>query len=200
MLTLVRHGRTVANAGGRLQGRVDHPLDDLGHRQAEAAASSLVDAAVGVVVASPLRRAVETAEKIASATGSELRIDDRFIELDYGEFDDQPLASVSPETWARWRTDPEFAPPGGERLADLNRRVWAGLDDLAPIAREQHVVMVSHVSPMKSAVAWALGVEHELSWNLHVAQAAMCRIQFRGPRTALTSFNDVSHLEGIETP
>ena len=74
----------VEVAGGLVrqqQGRVDHPLDDLGHRQAEAAASSLVDAAVGVVVASPLRRAVETAEKSASATGSELRIDDKEVRL-----------------------------------------------------------------------------------------------------------------------
>ena len=52
MLLLARHGRTDANAGGLLQGRVDHPLDDLGRRQAAAVARSLVD--VDVVVSSPL--------------------------------------------------------------------------------------------------------------------------------------------------
>lgn len=197
MLTLVRHGRTVANAGGRLQGRVDHGLDDVGRLQAAAAAEALTGSSVETIVSSPLVRARQTAEIIGSTLGVEVVIDERFIELDYGDFDDQPLSSVSAETWARWRTDPEFAPPGGERLVDLNRRVWDGLDQWSATARREHMVIVSHVSPMKASVAWALGVADELSWRMQVAQAAMCRIEFRGERPALTAFNDVSHLAAL---
>ncbi len=195
MLTLVRHGRTVANAGGLLQGRVDHPLDDLGRRQAAAVAASLVD--VDVVVSSPLARARATAEAIASTHGIDVHVDERFIELDYGDYDQRPLSSIPASTWAEWQADPEFAPPGGERLLDLRQRVWPALESWAPTAQDQHLVVVSHVSPMKAAVQWALGVDTEISWRMQLATASICRIEFRGTRPSLTLFNDIHHLDGL---
>ncbi len=67
------------------------------------------------VVASPLLRTRQT----AAAFGAAVEIDDRFIELDYGEYDGLPLADVPAELWDRWRTDSDFAPPGGESLVAL---------------------------------------------------------------------------------
>jgi broad specificity phosphatase PhoE len=183
VLVLVRHGQTDANARGLLQGRVDLPLSELGRRQAQALAA-LVPTDARVVV-SPLRRAQET----AAAFGREIEVDERWIELDYGELDGRPIADVPEELWQRWRADVDFAPPGGESLATLGRRVRTACEDLAAEATEADIVVVSHVSPIKAAVAWALGVGDELSWRLHVAPASVTRIAVRGGWGVLTTFN-----------
>ncbi len=192
MLFVVRHGRTEANASGLLLGRADPELDDVGRRQAAQIAAVIPEGAT--VVSSPLARCRQTAAAIVSE--DQIAIDERFIELDYGDFDLQPLSEISAETWAEWRADPNFAPPNGESLNALGERVWAGLGDLAEAAVTGDVVVVAHVSPIKAAVAWALGVGMDISWRSHVAQASIVRIAVseRGP--SLHAFNDVSHLAG----
>ena len=83
MLILVRHGRTQANLEGRLQGRLDQDLDDRGRQQAVAIAAYVQDRCeVKLVVSSPLKRAVQT----AAAFGRPVEIDDRWMELSYGEY------------------------------------------------------------------------------------------------------------------
>jgi len=196
MLIVVRHGRTAANAAGLLQGRVDNPLDDVGRAQAEAIADVLVGCHRPVVVASPLRRARETADAVARRLGAPVQIDDRFVELDYGVLDGVPTKDVGADTWARWRVDPDFAPESGESLATLQTRVAAACTDLAETAAERDVLVFSHVSPIKAVVAWALGVGPEITWRLHVAQATITRVR-TGPTIALTSFNEIAHLDGI---
>jgi alpha-ribazole phosphatase len=101
----------------------------------------------------------------------------------------RPIADVPEELWQRWRADVDFAPPGGESLATLGRRVRTACEDLAAEATEADIVVVSHVSPIKAAVAWALGVGDELSWRLHVAPASVTRIAVRGGWGVLTTFN-----------
>ncbi|MBK9181149.1 MAG: histidine phosphatase family protein [Acidimicrobiales bacterium] len=191
MLILVRHGRTAANAGGLLLGRLDPPLDEVGRRQAEALAAALPAGAR--LVSSPLRRARQTAEAIA-AGGTPVEIDDRWVELDYGEYDGVPLGDVPSEVWARWRAEPGFAPSGGESLADLGTRVRAACDDLVPVASGADVVVVSHVSPIKAAVAWALGVGDGVSWRTHLDPASITTVGI-GPRgPVLRGFNERTHL------
>lgn len=187
MLILVRHGRTPANAAGLLQGRLDQDLDDHGRAQAVAVAAYLQRGHdVDVVVSSPLRRARQTAEEF----GRPVEIDERWLELAYGEYEGTPHSEVPSEVWQRWRTDPGFTPEGGESLAALDERVRAACADLVERASRQDVVVVSHVSPMKSAVAWALGVGVEISFNCHLDQAAVCRIAFRAGRPVLQTFNE----------
>jgi broad specificity phosphatase PhoE len=183
MLILVRHGRTAANAGGLLLGRADPPLDDLGRRQAGALAAVVTGA--GRVVSSPLRRARETAELL----GLPVEVDERWVELDYGELDGLPITEVPPDLWRRWRADVAFTPPGGESLAALGERVRAACVDVAEEAARSDVVVVSHVSPIKAAVAWALGVGDELAWRLHVAPGSVTRIAVRDGAGLLSSFN-----------
>ena len=185
-LTLLRHGRTTANAGGLLQGRVDNPLDDVGERQAVAAAAAI--GPVDRVIASPLLRAQQT----AAAFGVEIETDERWIELDYGEWDGRPVRDVPPETWAQWRTDLSLRPPGGETLEELGERVRTALTDLAKDPNG-HVVVVSHVSPIKAAVAWGLGVGDEVSWRTRLTTGSFSQLDLRGP--SLTAFNVVPDLD-----
>ena len=188
MLILVRHGRTAANASGLLLGRADPPLDDLGLAQATGIATEL--GPVARVVTSPLARTRSTAE----ALGAPITVDERWLELDYGDWDQRPLRDVSPGEWATWMADPTFAPPGGESLEDLGRRVRAACDDLAEEAAERDVVVVSHVSPIKAAVAWALDSGDDVTWHLFLAPASITRISTAGGRRVLQAFNQTAHL------
>jgi len=191
-LFVVRHGRTEANASGLLLGRADPELDDTGLRQATEIAAVLPRGAR--VVSSPLRRCVETANAVADRGVGEVVTDDRLLELDYGEFDLRPLAEIPAETWARWRTDPGFRPPGGETLRELASRVGAALDAQVGDATDGDVVVVTHVSPIKAALAWALGVGVEISWRSFVAQASITQIAVTDRGPSLHTFNSVSHL------
>lgn len=195
MILVARHGRTASNASGLLLGRADPPLDELGVAQAEQLAASLAGSSqIRRIVSSPLTRTLQTASAVAAAVGCEVEIDDRFVELDYGDWDQRPLAEVTPEEWREWRDDLRFAPPGGESIAALGERVRAGLDALAPEASCDDVLVVSHVSPIKAAVAWAVGGTDEMAWRLFVAPASLTRIATTGPQPSLHSFNDRSHL------
>jgi broad specificity phosphatase PhoE len=199
MIVLVRHGRTTANARGVLLGRADPDLDDEGTRQVAAVARACAGLDVARVVTSPLGRCRATADAIARTIagvddGVPVQIDDRWVELDYGELDGRPLGDVPRETWDAWRADVTWRPPGGETLAELGERVRAACTALAADAAERDVVVVSHVSPIKAAVAWALGVGDEVAWRLWVAPASISRIGTTGGARSLRSFNEVGHL------
>jgi broad specificity phosphatase PhoE len=191
VLILVRHGRTQANREGRLQGRLDQDLDDHGRRQALAVAAYVQERCqVDHVVSSPLRRAAQT----AATFGLPVEIDDRWMELAYGQYEGTPQADVPSEVWSLWRDDPHFTPEGGESLAALDTRVRAACKELLARAATSNVVVVSHVSPMKSAVAWALGVGIDISFNCHLDHASVCRIAIRGDRPVLHTFNETAPL------
>lgn len=188
MLIFIRHGRTEANARGLLLGHADPGLDDHGMEQA-ARLSELVGP-VDIVVSSPLRRARETAAYV----GIDVEIDDRFIELDYGEYDGRPVGEVPAQVWAEWKRDISFRPPGGETLAELGVRVRAGCEDWAVAGAERDVAIVSHVSPIKAATAWALGVTDEVGWRTFVSPASVTRVGVVGGAPVLRSFNEVVRI------
>jgi broad specificity phosphatase PhoE len=191
MLILVRHGQSIHNAGNQLSGRADVALTDEGRAQADAVAASLGSVGdVTRVISSPLLRAQQT----AAAFGHPVELDDRWIEVDYGDFDGVPVDSVPAETWKAWRADPEFAPPGGESLAAVGHRVRAACADLMADATDGRVVVVSHVSPIKAAVAWALGVDDRVAWRMFLSPASVTCIGVGVRGASLQSFNVTTHL------
>jgi broad specificity phosphatase PhoE len=196
VIVLVRHGRTDANARGLLLGRADPALDDEGRLQAARLAAALGPLDGARVVTSPLARCRQTAEAIVAASGHDvpLDVDDAWIELDYGAFDGLVAGDVPAATWAAWRADVAWTPEGGESLAALGARVRVACETLAKEARDRDVVVVTHVSPMKAAVAWALGVGDEVAWRMWVGPASISRIGFAGASPLLRSFNEVAHL------
>jgi broad specificity phosphatase PhoE len=190
-LIVVRHGRTEANAGRRLLGRLDLPLDDLGTAQAAALVAAV--GPVDQVVSSPLLRTRQT----AAGFDAPVSIDERLVELDYGEYDGLPLDEVPASMWSGMRGDPGYAPPGGESLTALHTRVEEALDELSDLARQETVVLVTHVSPIKAAVTWALGVGDDVVWRLFVSPASISRIGIGEGGPILQSFNEVGHLAGL---
>ncbi|HUR77264.1 MAG TPA: histidine phosphatase family protein [Acidimicrobiales bacterium] len=201
MLILARHGRTAANAQRLLLGRMDLPLDDVGLRQAVAVGGALGKPGVMPVriIASPLGRALETARAIAAACRiDDVQTDERWLEVDYGDFDGEPLADVPGEVWQHWRSDPSWTPPNGESLADVGVRVRAACEDLAGDAASADVVVVSHVSPIKAAVAWAVGTGDQAAWRLFCDVASISRVRTRDDgHPTLVSWNETAHLADL---
>jgi len=191
VLVLVRHGEAAGNAAGLLLGRTDSPLTDRGRAQAAALGGAV--GAVGRLVTSPLGRAVDTAGALGLDVPAE--VDERWVEVDYGEFEGQALGSVPAEVWARWRGDPGYRPPGGESLAEVGVRVRDACDELfarpgAGARADTDVVVVSHVSPIKAAVAWALGTGDAVAWRLYLATASITRIAWGVDGPVLQRYNE----------
>lgn len=189
MIVFVRHGESGHNAEGRLGGRIETELTERGRAQVRAVADTVASFEPARVVASPSIRTRDTGAAIAAAIGRSLATDDRLVELDYGEWDGRRIDEVTSDEWRRWRGDPSFAPPGGESLEDVRARVVG-------FAREEldageTVVAVSHVSPIKAAVAWALGVSDAVAFRMRLDLASITRLDV-GPQ--LVSFNETAHL------
>jgi broad specificity phosphatase PhoE len=189
-LVLVRHGQTDANAAGLLLGVTDPPLNDAGRAQAAAVAERVAALMPGRIVTSPLLRTIQTAEAIAAVCGCTVEIEDRLIEVDYGEYDGLPFAEIPTDLIRRWRTDADFAPPGGESLASVGVRMAAlGAEILGALGPEA-VVAVSHVSPIKAAVCWALGLPDLASWRMRLDNASVTRLAPGPEGPVLLSFNE----------
>jgi broad specificity phosphatase PhoE len=191
----VRHGESSANAQALLVGRSDVELTEKGRAQA-ASVRQLLPGPVRSLRTSPLQRARATAA--ALDLGLPAEVDARWIEVDYGEYDCQPLREVPADVWLEWRRNPDFRPPGGETLAEVDARVGAACDELfaqdgaGARATDGDVVVVSHVTPIKAAVAWALGVGGEIAWRLHLQTASVTRIGWGNGVPVLHGFNQVA--------
>ena len=168
-----------------MQGRIDLPIDEVGREQAAAVTSVLPK--VDRVVCSPSLRARQTAEVF----GIEPELDERWLEMDYGDFDGVAMADVPRDLWAQWISDPNFRPAGGESLQEMGDRVFAACDDLLEAARTTDIVVVSHATPIKAAMAWALGVDVTITWRSQIDQASVTKILIRDRGPALHAFNIV---------
>jgi ribonuclease H / adenosylcobalamin/alpha-ribazole phosphatase len=195
---LLRHGQTPMSVQKRYAGRSDVPLTDVGVQQAAAAAKRLASAGIGVIVTSPLLRAVQTAQEVAAVTGAAVVTDDGFRETDFGAWEGLTFAEVRdrwPSEVTIWLADPEVAPPGGESFTDVSARVTAALGRVLADRQGQRVLIVSHVTPIKTLVAAALLAPPAALFRMHLDVAALCEIDWYADGPAvLRSFNDTGHL------
>jgi probable phosphoglycerate mutase len=160
-LLLVRHGQSEWNAAGLMQGQTAHvPLTELGHQQAASAAAELAGlgragAGPGALISSDLRRAVQTAEHCAAATGLLVSTTPALREQGYGVLEGRP----SRELWdvVDW-TDPHWSAEGGESLAQLHARVAGFLDQLRADPPAKVVALVTHGDTIRAAQAVVAGL------------------------------------------
>jgi len=195
---LLRHGQTPTSVQKRYAGRTDAPLTDTGVQQAAAAAKRLAQAGIAAIVSSPLQRTVRTAEEVSAATGVPVVTDDGFRETDFGAWEGLTFAEVRerwPSEMTAWLADPSVAPPGGESFAQVSERVTAALHRVLAERAGQTVLVVSHVTPIKTLVAAALLAPPAALFRMHLDVAALCEIDWYpdGP-AVLRSYNDTAHL------
>jgi probable phosphoglycerate mutase len=186
------------SAEKRYAGTSDVPLTDAGAGQAAAAAKRLASAELDVIVTSPLPRASQTAEAVASAVGASVVVDEGFRETDFGAWEGLTFAAVRdrwPDEMAAWLADPSVAPPAGESFVAVRERVRAALDRVLAGYQSRRVLIVSHVTPIKTLVALALQAPPVALYRMHLDVAALCEIDWYADGPAvLRSFNDTAHL------
>jgi broad specificity phosphatase PhoE/ribonuclease HI len=198
-LLMLRHGQTEHSAQHRYSGRADLPLTELGERQAAAAAARLATTdGVTAVVSSPLLRARQTAQPVADALGVPLTVHDGLIETDFGAWEGLTFAEArarDPELHGRWLTDTSVAPPGGESMDAVHRRVRRVRDQLIAEHDAATLVVVSHVTPTKALLRMALDAGPSLLHRLHLDVASLSVAEFYpdGPAT-VRLVNDTGHL------
>jgi probable phosphoglycerate mutase len=193
VIILIRHGQSTTNELGLLVGRSNPPLTVYGRDQARLLIPHLLD--VREVWCSPLDRAISTARLAVPSV--EPVVKESFIEVDYGSLEGQSLASITDDQWRQFEGDHQRPLKDGESLIDVDARVYAELDALLADrtsslhSDDDHLAIVSHVSPIKSAVTWALGVSGSAAWRMRIDNGSMTVLATRRSTPALIRSNVV---------
>lgn len=195
---LLRHGQTELSGERRFSGRTDIPLTKEGVKQAQLAARRLLGEDLTVIVSSPLQRARRTAEAVAEQTGAPMVIYEELVEADFGAWQGLTFAEAAqkwPDELDAWMASPDAAPPEGESFAMVAMRVLAGLDRLVADYGHKTVVVVSHVTPIKTLICRALLAPPEAMFRMNLDVASLSHIDFFDNGSAvLRSLNDTAHL------
>jgi ribonuclease H / adenosylcobalamin/alpha-ribazole phosphatase len=199
---LLRHGETPLTPQKRFSGSggTDPSLSDVGREQAERVAVSLARrGTIQDVVASPLTRTRETAGVVAARLGLEVTIDDGLRETDFGAWEGLTFGEVReryPDDLNAWLADPEAHPTGGgESFAETATRIAATRDKLIAAYAGRTVLLVTHVTPIKTFVRLALGAPPESLFRMELSAASVSVVAYYGDGNASVRLvNDTSHL------
>ena len=199
-LYCVRHGESVHNAEGRIQGQLDVPLSDLGRRQGEAIAAVLATQGLDALYTSPLRRALQTAEIVARRLNLPIRADDRLKEINVGVFQNRlrsDIARLYPEAFARWTSgEPDFVVPGGESRRMLQERGCSAFRDIVT-AGHQRAAIIAHGRLLVVALAAFVPVPAGPAAPT-LENASITTVRYDGDGGwQLTAYNQVDHLATV---
>ncbi|NUV61618.1 bifunctional RNase H/acid phosphatase [Streptomyces sp. CAI-85] len=199
---LLRHGETPLTPQKRFSGRggSDPSLSAVGREQAERVAAALARrGTVQHILASPLARTRETAGAVAARLGLEVVVEEGLIETDFGAWEGLTFGEVRerhPEDLNRWLADPEAEPTGGgESFAATAARISATRDKLTAAYAGRTVLLVTHVTPIKTLVRLALGAPPESLFRMELSAASLSAVAYYADGNAsVRLFNDTSHL------
>ena len=199
LLYCIRHGESTYNAEGRVQGQSDVPLSETGRRQGEAVAAALAGLPIEALYASPLRRALQTAQPVAEALGLPIQNDPRLKEVHAGVFQDRLRSELDqrfPEELARWQSgDPDYALPGGETRRRLMERGRAVFDAILQSGHER-VAVISHGGLIAAAFKSLLEIPAgRHPFNLH--NGSISQLAVADGQAKLLTLNQVEHLRGL---
>lgn len=197
---LVRHGETEMSPQKRFSGvRSDPSLTPRGRAQARAIADAVARRGdIDAVVSSTLRRARETAEVAGEALGAPVQEDEAWRETDFGDWDGHTFGEIArrwPDELTAWLASSAVAPPGGETFDEVAQRVGAARDRLLRRHEGQTVLVVTHVTPVKTVVCQALGAPLQALYRMELDTGSLTIVAaYPDGNASLRSFNDTAHL------
>ncbi|QER88688.1 bifunctional RNase H/acid phosphatase [Streptomyces tendae] len=199
---LLRHGETPLTPQKRFSGSggSDPSLSDIGREQAEKVAAALARrGTVQAVVASPLARTRETARIVAARLGLDVAVEEGLRETDFGAWEGLTFGEVRerhPEDLNAWLASPDVEPTGGgESFAATAARVAEARDTLLAAYRGRTVLLVTHVTPIKTLIRLALGAPPEALYRMELSAASLSAVAYYADGNAsVRLFNDTSHL------
>ncbi|MFE0524288.1 bifunctional RNase H/acid phosphatase [Streptomyces sp. NPDC058954] len=199
---LLRHGETPLTPQKRFSGSggTNPALSEVGREQAERVGAALARrGTVQAIVASPLARTRETAAIVARHLGLEVSVEDEIRETDFGAWEGLTFGEVReryPDDLDRWLADPTVEPSGGgESFAATATRIAAARDKLVAAYAGRTVLLVSHVTPIKTFIQLALGAPPESLFRMELSAASLSAVAYYADGNAsVRLFNDTSHL------
>lgn len=181
-LLLLRHGQTELSRQRRYSGRGNPELTDIGRRQAEAAARYLAErGGIAAVITSPLQRSYDTAASAAKALGLDVTVDEDLIETDFGAWEGLTFVQAAerdPDLHRRWLRDTNLRPPGGESFDDVAHRIERARERIIAEHAGSTVLVVSHVTPIKTLLRLALDAGAAILYRLHLDLASLSIAEF----------------------
>lgn len=199
-ILLIRHGETAWNTGEVFRGRADIGLSETGILQAKLLADYLKDTPVKAVYASPLERAVKTAEDIARTHRLKVRIDEGLIDIDYGEWQGMSRKEVNriyKKLYIKWANTPESVlMPGGESLDTVRERVTGAVERIID-RHSGSIVIVTHRVVLKVLICALLGLDSSHFWNIRQDTCGITRFTREDGRYTLVSHNDTSFQKSV---
>jgi len=198
-LLLVRHGQTEMSVARRYSGRGNPPLTAVGVAQASAIADRLAAMrGITAIVSSPLRRARQTADAIAATTGAPVTELDDLTETDFGAWEGLTFAEAAardPDIHRAWLADPSLPSPDGESFDAVHHRVARAARRIVADHAGETVVVVSHVTPIKTLLRIGLAVGPSVLFRLHLDLASLSVVEFYPDgKASVRLVNDTSHL------
>jgi broad specificity phosphatase PhoE/ribonuclease HI len=201
-LLLLRHGETAMSIERRFSGVGDPELTERGRAQAAAAAERLAlvsaSAPISAIYSSPLRRALATAHAVASKLGLDVMVDKKLRETDFGDWDGYSLSEVRdrwPAELDAWLASPKVAPPAGESFEETLVRVRRARGEIIAAHAGSTVLVVSHVSPIKTLLRLALDGGPQTLYRLHLDLTSLSIVDWYADGPAVVRLmNDTSHL------
>ncbi|MDP9118126.1 MAG: bifunctional RNase H/acid phosphatase [Actinomycetota bacterium] len=197
-MILVRHGATEHSRDKRFSGRNDLALSEDGRAQARALAGRTSSLGATAVVSSPLRRAQETAQSMAAEIGCAVETNEELAEVDFGRWEGLTFAEARhdyADEMAAWLASTEVAPPGGESFDAAARRVRRGRDGVIDAHPGETVIVVSHVTPIKTLIRFALDAPPVSLFRIHLDTASLSVVEYYPDgNSSLRLVNDTSHL------
>lgn len=203
LLYFIRHGQTVWNADGRIQGHLDTELSPLGISQARVAAHRMASVDLSAVYSSDLRRASMTAEAVAASHGLDVIKTPLLREANLGRFQGLTLKEAEekhPEAFKAYRADGiRNRPPGGETLEDVVNRCRIFLKDICDKHPDETICVVGHGGTGRGIVCAAFDLPvGSVYGRIHLDNAGLTTIEFADGKPLLVALNDTCHLTDAE--
>ena len=202
-ILLCRHGETLWNAEGRYQGQIDIPLSEIGEGQARALGERLKEVPITRAVASPLSRAMRTAELALGNRSGMLHTEPGLMEIAHGAWEGKLASDIALEELPRlkaWKEAPDTVQmPGGESLQQVLDRAWpAFVTACAGLAAEDILLVVAHDAVNRVVLAHILGLPLSRIWGFRQAPATLNLLEGPDPtKLEVVRLNDASHVAGL---